>query len=192
MRRFSNLIGLDDAPFPRACPKDDKTIKVKVVGAVYASLRLDGVMLMEVERDGYDATDVIQERIKVSKFFEHIQLVMLQGIAFGGFNVVDVPRLSKGLDRPVLVVARKKPDMEAIKNALLKKVRGGKEKLRLMEALGPMEPANGVYFQQYGLSREEVLWVLKKFSVNGLVPEPIRVAHLIAGAIATGISTGRA
>jgi len=187
MKRFSNIIGLDDAPFDRL--KDET---VPVVGAVFADLRLDGVCIFKVRRDGDDATRALIKGIEGSRFMEHIQLVMLQGIAFAGFNVVDVPGLSNALKRPVLVVARRAPNMEAIKRALLERVPNGRKKLSLIEALGPMEPSNGVFVQRYGLSMEEAHHTLERFSINGLIPEPIRVAHLIAGALTRGESTGHA
>ncbi|OCC15932.1 hypothetical protein DBT_0857 [Dissulfuribacter thermophilus] len=193
-RRFSNVIGIDDAPFT---PKRTNTLNesydelVTVVGAVYAKLSLHGVLIFKVTQDGDDATDALINAIKESKFLEHIQLIMLQGIAFGGFNVVDVPRLSKSLNKSVLVVSRREPDMAKIKKALLEKVPNGSKKLSLIEALGPMEPAAGLFIQRYGLTRNEAFSTIKNFSINGLIPEPIRVAHLIGGALIRGISSGR-
>ncbi len=149
------------------------------------------MLIFKVTQDGDDATDALINAIKESKFLEHIQLIMLQGIAFGGFNVVDVPRLSKSLNKPVLVVSRREPDMAKIKKALLEKVPNGSKKLSLIEALGPMEPGAGLFIQRYGLTRNEAFNTIKNFSINGLIPEPIRVAHLIGGALIRGISSGR-
>ena len=192
MRHFSNIIGIDDAPFdPTRGSEKGCLQKVTVVGAVYGGLTLHGVMLFKVAEDGDDATWTLICGIKRSKFWEHIQLVMLQGIALAGFNVVDVPLLSTGIERPVLVIARKAPSMCAIEHAL-RNVRNGAKKLSLIEAMGPMEPLMGVYVQRYGLSLNEARETIRRFSINGLIPEPIRVAHLIGGAISKGISGGRA
>lgn len=43
-RRLSNVIGFDDAPFPAGHEGP-----VKVVGAVYARLQLNGVLIGEVD-----------------------------------------------------------------------------------------------------------------------------------------------
>jgi len=122
-KRFSNLVGFDDAPFDR-----DHKGKVKLVGTVYAGLRFDGVLIGEVEKDGFDAADRLATLIGGSRFAEHIQLIMLQGIAFAGFNVVDVFALHERLGLPVLVVSRKQPDMAAIQEALLSHIEAGKAK----------------------------------------------------------------
>jgi endonuclease V-like protein UPF0215 family len=185
-RRFSNIIGFDDAPFAPA-----HIGSVPVVGAVFARLQLTGVIVGEVEKDGQDAAQQLAQLIAGSKFAEHLQLVMLQGIALAGFNVVDVFYLHEQLGLPVLVVARKAPDMAAVQSALLGQVQGGPEKWRLIEKLGPMEPAGSVYIQRVGLSLEEAQAVVTQFAIHGHVPEPLRTAHLIAGAIVDGQSRGR-
>ena len=64
------------------------------------------------------------------------------------------------------------------------------EKWAIIESLGPMEPANNVYVQRMGLSYEQAQSVIEKFAVHCHIPEPLRTAHLIAGAIAEGQSRG--
>jgi len=45
------------------------------------------------------------------------QVLLLNGIAFGGFNVVDIAALAAALERPVLVVARRPPRLGLIREA---------------------------------------------------------------------------
>ena len=116
---------------------------------------------------------------------------MLQGIALGGFNVVDIHRLHETLKLPVLVVARRAPDLKAIKEALLRNVRGGARKWAIIVRAGEMEAVEGVYVQRAGLTLKEAGKVIKRFAAHGKIPEPLRVAHLIAGGIASGESKGR-
>ena len=47
--------------------------------------------------------------VRGSQFDGHVRAVLLNGIAFGGFNVVDIHALAEALARPVLVVARRAP-----------------------------------------------------------------------------------
>lgn len=186
MRRLSNTVGIDDAPFARAY-----TGPVPVVGAVFADRRFDGVLLAAVEKDGTDATDVLAATITGSRFDEHIQLVLLQGLTLAGFNVVDAVALHERLARPVLVVARRLPDRTAIRRALETRIAGGTAKWRVIERLGAMEPCGGVYVQRVGLSVAEAVQVVQRLALHGRIPEPLRVAHLIAGAIGRGASRGR-
>ena len=148
-RKFSNVIGFDDAPFERGYQGP-----VIVVGAVFAGLRLDGVVTGSIERDGNDAAKSLAVLVLESKFADHIRLIMLQGIALGGFNVVDARVLNKTTGLPVLVVSRVNPDMASIKKALLAGIPNGQNKWSVIERLGNMEPVNGIYMQRVGLSRE--------------------------------------
>lgn len=184
--RLSHVIGFDDAPFTRPHRGD-----VTVVGAVLAGSRLEGVLTGRVRRDGANAAATLIRMVTGSKFARHLQLVMLQGIALAGFNVVDVFALHRALQMPVLVVARRRPDLAAVRRALLTRVPAGRRKWSILERLGPMEPLRGVFVQRVGIDLEDAARILERFALHSLVPEPLRVAHLIAGAIATGQSGGR-
>jgi endonuclease V-like protein UPF0215 family len=186
-KRISNLIGFDDAPFSH-----DSTGPVKVVGTVFTGSYLTGVVVGEVEKDGADAAAKLARLVGESRFAEHVQLVMLQGIALAGFNVVDVFDLHQRLEKPILVVSRKLANLTAIHRALMTQVREGEQKWALIERLGPLEPAGKIYIQRVGLTREEAQEVVARFTLHGHIPEPLRVAHLIAGALVNGQSHGRA
>ena len=185
-KRYSNLIGFDDAPFTH-----DYAGPVKVVGTVFTGPHLTGVVMGEVEKDGTDAAAKLAALVNGSRFVGHVQLVMLQGIALAGFNVVDVFALHQQLELPILVVVRRLPDLAAIQKALLK-LPHGEQKWALIEQLGPPEPAGKVYVQRVGLTAEEANLVIDRFTLHGHIPEPLRIAHLIAGAVVDGHSRGRA
>ncbi len=184
-KNFSNVIGVDDAPFPRSYQG-----QVKIIGTIFANLRFDGVLIGEIEKDGSDAAEKITQMIAGSKFIEHVKLIMLQGITLGGFNVVDVFYLHRRLGLPVLVVSRNEPDMKAFRKALTTSIPLGRKKWHIIEKLGKMEPAGNVYIQRVGLTLEQATKAIKLFTVHSNIPEPIRAAHLIAGAISDGQSRG--
>jgi endonuclease V-like protein UPF0215 family len=87
-RRLSHVVGFDDAPFEREFRGN-----VPVIGAVFAGLRLEGVLRGDVRRDGANATRTLIDLVTSSKFQPQLQLILLQGIAFAGFNVVDLDAL---------------------------------------------------------------------------------------------------
>jgi endonuclease V-like protein UPF0215 family len=186
MRALSNVIGIDDAPFLRAHRGD-----VPVVGAVFASARLDGVLTTRVRRDGANATERLARMIDGSRFAPGLHAIILQGIALGGFNVVDIHALFEHTGLPVLVVARHEPDLLRIRRALLTRIAGGARKWRLIERAGPMEPLEGIWVQRSGLTSAQAQALLRRTTLHGHLPEPIRVAHLIAGGL-TGASRGGA
>lgn len=185
-RRFSHTVGFDDAPFAR-----DHRGDVPVVGAVFAAERLEGVLCGKVRRDGANSTRVLAHLVTGSRFAGQLQLVLLQGIALAGFNVVDARGLAALTGLPVLVVARRQPRLERVRRALLARVPSGERKWRLVEGLGPMEALAGVWVQRVGLSSAEAERVLRGLALHSHLPEPLRVAHLMAGALARGESRGR-
>ncbi len=187
MKPITNVVGFDDAPFPHEHRGD-----VRVVGAVCSRTRLDGVLSGRVRRDGVNATDALIELVAGGKFREHVRAVLLQGIALAGFNVVDIHRLSAALDVPVLVVVRRQPRLSMIKEALLERAPGGARKWKLIEKAGPPEQLGPTWIQRAGLERDEAAALLRATTLHGNLPEPLRLAHLIAGGVTTGQSRGRA
>ena len=184
---ITNVVGFDDAPFDR-----DHRGDVLLVGVVCSRTRLDGIVSGRVRRDGANATRVMMEVIRRSQFKEHIQAVLLQGIAVAGFNVVDVRALHEGLGVPVLAIVRKQPDYPAIKRALYARVRGADRKWRLIEQAGQLDRIRSVLVQRVGITVDHARDLLAATTLHGNLPEPLRLAHLIAGGVTRGKSRGRA
>ncbi|GGJ80405.1 endonuclease dU [Deinococcus aquiradiocola] len=179
-----HAIGFDDTPFPQ-----DHRGDVRVIGTVYARHALHAVLSGKVRRDGRNSTDELTRLTLLAG--THLQLVLLQGIAVAGFNVIDIHRLHRQTGLPVLVVARRRPDLHRIEAALLGRVPGGRQKWKLIQAAGEMEPCGGVYVQRAGLTPEEAGAALTALTVEGRLPEPLRAAHLVAGGITRGHSAGQ-
>jgi endonuclease V-like protein UPF0215 family len=162
-----------------------------IVGAVYSGIRLEGVLTGRVRRDGVNATRQISRMVARSRFFDHLQVILLQGIALAGFNVVDIGALHKQLGRAVMVVVRRLPDQEAVRRALIEKVPGGSSKWRLVEQAGPIEPIAGLYVQRVGLDADDAAGLIRRLAINSDVPEPLRTAHMIASGVTLGESRHR-
>lgn len=184
---LSNVIGFDDAPFER-----DHRGDVGLIGTVCSRTRLDGVLSSRCRRDGKNSTERMAQMLIGSPFRAHVQAVLLQGIAVAGFNVVDMHRLARVLAIPVIAIARRRPNFAAIRLALQKTGPGWQRKWRLIEAAGEMEPVRDVFIQRAGLSLADARHVLAVTTLHGKLPEPLRLAHLIAGGTTTGQSRGRA
>jgi len=185
-RHASYVVGFDDSPFERSHRGD-----VPVIGAVFNYRRLEGVIMGKVRRDGANATDNIALSIERSRFARSVQAVLLQGVTFAGFNVVDLPALSERLGLPIVAVSRRKPDLEKIKRALLSSVPGGRRKWRVIERLAPARRHGQVYVQHAGIEWDQATALVGRFAFNSYLPEPLRTAHIVAGALALGESRHR-
>ncbi|GHF51449.1 hypothetical protein HNQ07_003064 [Deinococcus metalli] len=182
--RALHAIGFDDAPFARTWRGD-----VGIYGAVYAGHTLHAVVSGRVRRDGRNSTAELTRLSAVAG--DHVGLILVQGIALAGFNVVDIHALEAATGRPVLVVARRPPDLDAVRRALLDHVPGGASKWRLVQAAGEMEPCAGVWVQRAGLTLAAAGEALASLTVTGRIPEPLRAAHVIAGGVTRGSSRGQ-
>ena len=66
------------------------------------------------------------------------------------------------------------------------------KKYKLIQKAGAVEKVGKVYIQRKGITLGKAKQILKLTCTRSLIPEPIRVAHLIAGGVVTGESKGKA
>jgi endonuclease V-like protein UPF0215 family len=133
--------------------------------------------------------------IKNTRYNKQLKAVLLDGIALGGFNVIDIDELHRDMDIPVLTITRDKPDFEKIKLALRKNFDDWKERWDLISK-GKLHELktnhNPIYIKCSGIDIKEAKEIIKLSTIRGVIPEPIRVAHLIASGITRGESYGKA
>lgn len=183
------ILGVDDSPFP-AHTKDE----VMLLGTVFrAGNWLDGVLSTFVDGDGMDSTQKISEMVLNSRNMGQLGVIMLDGITFAGFNIVNIRELYEATGIPVIVIMRKFPNFEGIKKALK---RFPDYKNRWSNVLGAGEvhkvDDESIYIQIQGIKLEDALEIVKLSTTRSAIPEPIRVAHIIAAGIVTGESHGSA
>src|SRR3989304_9311570 len=144
MKPKSRFLGIDDAPFRFS----DETVPVVGV-VVQAPSYIEGVPTTIAEVDGRDATERIATMVAGSRYRAGLAMVMLDGTAVGGFNVVDVDALRARVERPVVTVTRQKPNLPAIETALPRPFGDWEDRL------APMRRAPG----ERSRSRQGTLWV---------------------------------
>lgn len=186
VKKEIRVIGIDDSPFNKF--KDKKILVVGVV--MRGGSWIDGILSTKVDVDGDDSTKKIAEMINKCKFKPQLQCIFLDGIAVGGFNIIDVQELNKKTKLPVMVIIRRHPDIEKIKKTLTKIKK--QQKIKLIEKAGEVIKLDNIFVQLTGIDLEKARKILKIVCTRSLIPEPIRLAHLIASGITVGESKGRA
>ena len=176
------VLGVDDGKF---IPHTQGN--VIVVGVVFrGGCWLDGVMHTRIAIDGFDATEQIASMINGSSHCKQLRLVMLNGITFGGFNVVDIKKLNLATKLPVIALTREKPDLDAICEAL-KNLPESEERWEMVLEAGEIHEVtcNGkrIYMELAGLSLVDARKIVELTSTRSSFPEPLRVAHLVASGI---------
>jgi len=190
MKLKSRFLGIDDGPFRFGQEE------VSVVGVVVqAPAYVEAVLTTRARVDGDDATDRIAAMVQRSRYLDGLEMILVDGTAVGGFNVVDIDALSKAAGVPVVTVTRRKPNFEAIEKALRRKFEDWQGRWDLIRRHGIEAVAtrhSPVYATYVGASRAEVVEALALTTVRGALPEPLRLAHLVAAGIVRGESRGRA
>lgn len=190
-KKLIRVIGIDDAPFKKF--KDKKTF---IVGAILrGNSLLEGVAVREIFVDGDDSTSEIIEMVKSTRHREQLRAILLHGITFAGLNIADIAEINKKTMLPVIAVTSKKPDNRSF-IAAIRKTKNSDEKIKRLEKAGNVHEikicSRSIYLQLSGISCEQAEEILKITIARGFIPEPIRVAHMIASAIVRGESKGKA
>jgi endonuclease V-like protein UPF0215 family len=190
MKRQIRLLGIDDAPFTFQ-ENYSTVIGVVMRGGEY----IECVLRRQVTIDGTEATAICMEMIQSTRHRQQLKAVMLDGTCLGGFNVVDIQQLSESTGLPVITITRDEPDFKKIKQALQKNFTDWKNRWAILNQ-GKMHMIttsyNPIFIKISGLSLEEAKEIINISTIRGVIPEPIRVAHLIASGITRGESYGKA
>ena len=183
------VVGFDDGTFSFSSKLErEKTILFGVV--MKGSKEVVGAVSRWITVDGTDATEKLIDAV-VNSRFKDLRVILLKGITYGGFNVVDLEALHRETGLPVIVVVRKRPDLKAMELALRKHFPDWEERAELLRKAPPLlEMIPGkLYVQAVGLEPETAFEVVRVTTRTGLIPEPLRLAHIVASAVMTGEST---
>ncbi len=162
----------------------EKSILAGVV--MRADMMIDGFAFSRATVGGMDATDKILEMYK-SLNRDDINLLMLNGCVISWYNVIDLHQVSDETGLPLICVTYNEstgleryfkeyfPDDWMIR---VETYRRNKERTAITLSTG-----HTVYIRFIGMSIEEAKGVLNKFTSHGSIPEPLRVARLLARAL---------
>jgi endonuclease V-like protein UPF0215 family len=190
MKSQIRVLGIDDAPFSFG---DKKTLVVGVVMRIPSYM--EAVIRTEVTVDGTDACDRLVEMISNSRYKEQLKLIMLDGVAFGGFNIIDIKKLYESVDIPIVTITRDEPDLPAMEMALKKHFPDWERRLSVItkgELVELETEHKPIFVKSRGMELDELKKIIKQATVRGALPEALRVAHLIAAGVVAGESRGRA
>ncbi len=195
---FKVAVGVQGGSFESFQREVDKTIQRTSL----CCTRLQGPELLDlrivpITVDGLDACVNI---VNILRDWE-MDVIILGGTTFAGFNVVDVEYVYNEIDKPIIVYMSKNPDMDATLSALRKHFPDWRERWRRYEALGRIHELKigehpSIYFEVVGGSVGFAENVLREQAIQGRMPEALRLANLIAKGTSSvfqdPVDTGRA
>jgi endonuclease V-like protein UPF0215 family len=147
---------------------------------------VDGVAFGRTTVGGDDATDSIAAlHRKLAR--NDINLLMVSGAILSLYNIVDADRLSARTGLPVVCLTYK--ETAGIEDSIRRRFpERAEEKLRAYRKLGKrtgvrLHTGKKVFVRASGIEKGDVKKVLESFTLQGSVPEPVRLAKLMARAM---------
>jgi uncharacterized protein len=173
------IVGVDDGAIPAIRRPKQFALLVAIL---FQDSTISNVKLGRIEVDGRDANRVLNSLLKNLRF----DVVMLSGISFGGFNLVDIHQLSRSTRKPVIAISREKPDNPAVLRALRKHFSDWEERWRMVRNAGrlyafkPLSQEPELYFEVKGAAPSFAKKAIASAAIISRLPEPVRVAGILA------------
>ena len=161
--------------------KSRKSILAGVV--MRADLIVDGFSFSRTTVGGMDATDcVIQLYQMLCR--DDINFIFLNGCVISWFNIINLGRVHNETGLPVICTTYEESEgldkyfleyfgAEAVDRIAQYKENGEREELKL-------HTGKTVFARYLGLDRKEAVRILDRFTLQGAIPDPLRVARLLA------------
>lgn len=152
---------------------------------------IDGVALGRTSVGGNDATSSIASLFRRFKRND-VNLIMVSGAILSLYNIIDVDLLSQKTGLPVICLTYK--ETAGIEGSIRRHFSSGADvKLEAYRKLGRrlgvrLHTGHRVYIRTSGIDGGVALSVLDAFTLQGSIPEPVRVAKLLARAVLAGRS----
>lgn len=152
---------------------------------------VDGFALGAVRVSGDDATSSVV-RMATSLRRDDISYALVWGTIISRYNLVDVGEVSSSLGVPVLGLSdRMRRSAEATISARFPERLGRYRALAPRRAI-PLHTGSTVYARISGCTETQAISLLNAVTKQGRMPEPVRLARLLAGAARLSLGGGPA
>ena len=161
--------------------------KSVLVGIVMSTdLVIDGFVMGHTTVGGDDATDaILTMHEKLNRI--DVSFLLISGIVISSYNILDVKRISEKIGLPVIGVTYEEsagiedaikhhfPESYETKLAEYSKL-GSREKVTL-------HTSHNLYIRNEGCTVLEAKQLLDKMTLQGSIPEPLRISQLLANTL---------
>lgn len=168
----------------------DRSILAGIV--MRRDLRIDGAALETITVGGMDATEAIIRLYKTLNRSD-INLILISGAVMARYNIISPDIISQTTDRPVIIITYEQSD--GLSDTLRHHFPGDSERLAAYKALGErdfvrLHTGHMVYLRRSGIPLTTAEEIIHQITLDGKVPEPVRVARLIARSVMRSSQTG--
>jgi endonuclease V-like protein UPF0215 family len=157
----------------------------RIAGVVMrADRRIDGIALASAAVGGDDATCAV---LKIYENLDRadVNALLLSGAVISWFNIIDIHEVFEKTKIPVICLTYEESD--GLGKYIREYFPNPDEKLRSYERLGSrqmirLKTGYDVYVRTIGATPGDSRILINKFTLDGRIPEPVRVARLVARA----------
>lgn len=148
-----------------------------------ADLIIDGIIWTEIDIGGFDASSAIVSMVQ-DLARDDLNAIILHGTVIAGYNIIDLAEVVQGTKLPVISVTRE-PQEDLQKHLISTFPKDWKSRWEISQRNGnlhalTLEQEHSVYIQFSGCNWNEVKAAIRRLTRFGGIPEPIRVARLLA------------
>ena len=158
-----------------------------IIGGVVMrkDLRIDGFIFSSVCVGGTDATIEITRMIKRLDRND-LNVIMLSGCVISWFNIVDPAEICREIGIPVICITYE--DSKGLEADIMHHFPGDEMRLSLYKKLGTRNTVHlhtglDIYIRVWGMEHDDGAKLCDTFTLDGKVPEPVRVARTCARAV---------
>ena len=150
-------------------------------------LIIDGLVFGRATLAGDDATDQILAMYR-SMQRDDVVCMMIGGLVISMYNIVDGEKIYDETGIPIIAVTYE--ESRGLEASIKARFPNWEAKLALYEKLGPREriilkTGKSVFIRRWGISQRKAISILNSFTLQGSLPEPVRVAKLAARTLST-------
>lgn len=165
-----------------------KRLQVPIVGVLWRDTILEKcfVNYSETDPEPNIITEIIEHLTEEHYFTnKEIKLVLLFNSIMAGLGIIDLLTLEKKWNTPIIVVSEKEPDKTKILE-LIKSLNHSKEAKEIFEN-NPTNWSNvdntRLFMLPIGIEKNKAHEIIANYQLVGAIPEPLRIADIIAKAI---------
>ncbi|MEB3759752.1 MAG: DUF99 family protein [Desulfurococcales archaeon] len=148
------------------------------------------VGFLPVKIDGLDATGQLLYLINTLNSLypdNNIEAVLFDSLTIAGFNIISPASINKHLGLPVIVLYKRKPNVDKIINAVVKYIKYPEIRLRvlrLLENTVVLDTKHGrLYSVLYGINPKKALPIIEYYQLHSRIPEPLRFIDYFASSV---------
>jgi endonuclease V-like protein UPF0215 family len=147
-------------------------------------LVVDGFVLGTATVGGDDATSSVMKMYRALRR-QDLNIIMLNGCVISRYNIIDLDEVARRAALPLLCLTYN--ESGGIEEAIKRNFADPAERLERYKRLGErsaitLRTGQRVYVRNVGIGDADAKRVLESFVLQGGIPEPVRVAKLLARA----------